>query len=195
GTGERGVSACAGRARAVAGACATMLVAVISPLKTLRLLTWAEAVALASTSVDADALAFAEPVVTSTARDVGSAYVKPPLNATWSSGAETARVAPPGPLGTTTRIACARAVDPDAWVPCQPASAEAAASRSKARGATIARFSTGAELCTSPASAGPRRRPPRGCRRRRACRSRADGRGRGRRPQPCTRRTPPRPPT
>jgi hypothetical protein len=41
-----------------------MLVAVISPPKTLRLFTSAAADAFASTSLDADALAFAEPVLT-----------------------------------------------------------------------------------------------------------------------------------
>jgi hypothetical protein len=42
-----------------------MLEAVISPLKTERLLTSAEADALASLPETADTLAFAEPVVTS----------------------------------------------------------------------------------------------------------------------------------
>src|SRR5689334_25368567 len=49
------------------------------------------------------------------------------------------------------RIACARAVAPDACELCHPASADAAASRSRAaRGAARARFSTGAPLCSPP---------------------------------------------
>src|SRR5436305_13370156 len=127
-----------------------MLVAVISPLKTLRLLTAADAVALASTSVDAEALAFAEPVVTSAACVTGSSpYEKPPLKSTWSFGAETAGVAAPSWPGTTMRTAWARAVAPATCEPCQPASADAAASKRRvAIGTTNARFRTGAELCS-----------------------------------------------
>jgi hypothetical protein len=70
-------------ARAPACTWATTLVAVISPLKTLRLFTAADAVALASTSVEAEALAFADPLVTSGVCVAGSSpYVKPPLNRT-----------------------------------------------------------------------------------------------------------------
>ena len=70
-------------ARAVACACATMSVAVISPLKTLRLFTSVLAVAFASTSVEVEALAFAEPVLTiGSCVVVSSPYVKPPLNST-----------------------------------------------------------------------------------------------------------------
>ena len=71
-TPEPAVSPFAAPARALACACATTLEAVISPLKTLRLFAAAAAVALASTSVDAEALAFADPVVTSGACVVGS---------------------------------------------------------------------------------------------------------------------------
>jgi len=52
-------------ALASAWACATTLVAAISPPKTLRLLTSADAVAFADEPATADALAFAEPLVTS----------------------------------------------------------------------------------------------------------------------------------
>ena len=58
--------------RAVACAWATMLVAVTSPLKTLRLFTSAAAVASVSTSDEVEALAFAEPVLTIGACVVGS---------------------------------------------------------------------------------------------------------------------------
>jgi hypothetical protein len=51
-------------ARARAFACATTLEAVISPPKTLRSLTSALALALAEVPETAEALAFAEPVVT-----------------------------------------------------------------------------------------------------------------------------------
>src|ERR671931_564312 len=48
-----------------------------------------------------------------------------------------------------TWIANARAVAPDAWACCQPASADAAVSRNEAaRKATSARFSTGTPLCS-----------------------------------------------
>ena len=50
---------------AVALACATMLPAVISPLKTLSELTSADAVAIAFEPEVAETLAFAEPVLTS----------------------------------------------------------------------------------------------------------------------------------
>ena len=103
-------------ARALACACATTLVAVISPLKTLRLFTSADAVALASTSVAAEALAFAEPVLTIGACVAGSSpYANPPLNSTWSFGAETVGVAAASRPGMTIRIAWARAVAPAAW--------------------------------------------------------------------------------
>src|SRR2546423_14051999 len=60
-----------------------------------------------------------------------------------------AGVAPPVCPGTTTRIACARAVPPADSPRCQPASADVAASRSRAaKGATDARFSTGTPLCS-----------------------------------------------
>src|SRR4051812_18445997 len=63
-TAEPELSPLAAPARAVAWARATMLVAVTSPLKALRLFTSADADAEASMSVAADALAFADPGVT-----------------------------------------------------------------------------------------------------------------------------------
>src|SRR3954454_22314931 len=71
-TAEPELSPLAAPARAVACARATMLLATISPLKTLRLFTSADADAAASLSVAADALAFAEPLGPFAAGDVVS---------------------------------------------------------------------------------------------------------------------------
>ena len=83
-----------------------MLAAVISPPKTERLLTSAEALADAADPVTADALAFAEPLLTIGPSLFGSSpYEKLPLNWTESFGALTVGVAAPGWPGTTTRMA------------------------------------------------------------------------------------------
>ena len=87
-------------ARASACACATTLSAVISPLKTFRLLMSAVAVEPASVPDTADALASAEPDVTRWLKS------KLPVKTTESFGGDEAMGVPaPSWLGTSTRIA------------------------------------------------------------------------------------------